>query len=145
MLPYMFIATIFAAIIIVCQAIYNYLAHPVHDKVIRDIQKEDNNPDMIRVITGLLSFFSVIAGWMFFVVPMIAQNVATRKYPIIIAGALPGFVYGCVLNGTLYFVLHSVFQKFPLTLLVQELVWGISLFTISSAAFALTISQYGDQ
>lgn len=111
----------------------------IYLNVVRKVQKEDTKFDASRIVGAVLAYVCIVVGWIFLVAPAVRQNVATHKYHPLLAGGMIGFVYGIALHGTYNLTNFAMFKNWTTAIVVQDIVWGTTLATAISAAYAWSL------
>lgn len=99
-----------------------------------------NTPVSVRITPAVIAYILMCVGFVFFVVPLVNQQVKVQKNPFIVA-LKTGLPFGLVLYGIYNFTNHAVLKHYPATLAIMDTVWGTMLFTTITMVYAFLVLQ----
>lgn len=126
---------IFVAVYLIVDIIYVSLSVPAYQKVIKSIQgKPTHQP--FGMLAGIAAYTIMGIAWLFFIPPTISHLQKSMRMSRPLAGALAGFVMGLAIYGVFNFTNHAMFDNWASTIMIRDLLWGISWLTVVSTAYA---------
>lgn len=116
---------IFVGVYLLVDILYVYLSSTVYQSAARSISGKSFPSGTGRMAAAVIAWGCMALGWYFLAAPAAEATKSLGKAVLI------GFIYGLAIIGTFNFTLTAMFEGWSGSILVRDLVWGISWATLS--------------
>lgn len=128
---------LFVAIYLIVDIIYVTLSLPVYQNVIKTIQGHyTKRKQPFGLLAGALAYSIMGIAWLFFIPQATKYLQAQYRLQRVAAGMIAGFMLGLAIYGVFNFTNYAMFDNWAGTILIRDLIWGISWLTVVSGAYA---------
>lgn len=116
---------LYSILLLIIDAVFLYtFMIKKYSKMVENIQGSPIKP---RITFIILSYLLMVVGLHVFVLPKIEK----------IEHCFYGFLFGLIVYGVYDFVCASIFEKWDLKIMVVDVFWGATLYTIVSLVYYL--------